>query len=1311
MEGTDKAEILANWVGRRWFLSLYQWAILSAVCLSAAGDRLTAPKAQHEPPQGVRQTALNALWDPQHQDSNSTAPAAALLALLSAISEARGDPNAIYRLRLATEDQWPISQDVHLPNLSNHPNQRDAAQRDSKSNQSSFKPPRRNPKTDRGPARRSDGEKLSEERTSGNRKSRTTTEPDKGGRVVSKRRQKRYSVDEEEQSHRPARWQRSDNHDDGAREVNTIPPSDEKVDLNIAESRSDSDITETNTQQPAERRAYVTHRRFKEQRPDVNVEWPRRSDVDWSRKDSVEQMEMREDGSLAERREDAGRSDDWTEGDSRLTRKSDTGSEKGRTRADGRWLQEYSRHEDSPIEMEQDQVADESIDRSIYFQPAEEDEYFTEEDQTTEESHPGEDYLTTTEEYHSTTQRYQPPPAEYHPPPAEYHPPPAEYQSPPAEYHPPPTEYDSPPNHPSTIEHHGEPSGYHAPTERHHPPVQYHPPPVEYHPVPEHGLPPPDDYPTYHHPENEHLVQEGYNAPPKHHLPPEEYPHPPQEHHPPRHYPPPPDAYPAPAVPYQVEPEYSPDSPCRRTSDDPDGDCIRGVADIDYPTLQSIPETSFSCLGRPPGFYADMETGCQVWHYCTSDGRPQSFLCTTGTVFSQLHLVCDWWFKVDCPHSDAFEHVNDRLYRPEEYSAYPGQFRGDGPDGAPVTLRLGGREPVIPHHPTEGPRLLPHHPTQGPRLLPHHPTEGPRLIHHHPTEGPRLLPHHPTEDPHPALHHPTEGPRLLPHHPTEGPRLLTHHSSERPSFRHHPTEGPRLVPHHETSDSALRYPEDERIPPHRFAEQEDHVLHRHPSEEHIVHRHPEEAFEEYRHPGERPLLHRPPQREVIPQRYREESTQGPHLPYSHGEERPEPYHLPEGAPDSYPHPVRQVSPHDQHPPSHSTHHPRPVYRAPIHRPPNYPTRPTRPPTPAPVHWEEHSPSPVHWESHGPPPSHHHHRPGPVPEHSSTGYIAITPVAPLYAPAEPEHTTRPWPTAVPAVVGAYGRPWEPQRTRHGRGETEGVVVVTTPRPVISHRGTPEPAAYRETAVEEDAYHQGYHTAPSEREYYQHREHRPPRLSRQPERPPPHSLRPVPPPHAPRHRPRPTPAPYPASDQHPPSLERPPAGGAYHGRHREPPPAPASPHLRQSRRLRRMPPRYRGDRQPRYRPVSVSRRRTRQLTQRSRQGTSERSQQRESTRTRRKTTPKEHHQRRDQRPGQVTSRSLRPPSRPRSRSATSHGSRFPPVTSPRSPVTSPRSPVTSPRSHSPSVTTLRSRSLALLKAKQPEFGARLSRRHKG
>ena len=57
---------------------------------------------------------------------------------------------------------------------------------------------------------------------------------------------------------------------------------------------------------------------------------------------------------------------------------------------------------------------------------------------------------------------------------------------------------------------------------------------------------------------------------------------------------------------------YREESECPRTVQDPDGDCIRGEAGGDYPTLESVPRTEFSCQGRPAGFYADVETRCQV---------------------------------------------------------------------------------------------------------------------------------------------------------------------------------------------------------------------------------------------------------------------------------------------------------------------------------------------------------------------------------------------------------------------------------------------------------------------------------------------------------------------------------------------------------------------------------------------------------------------------------------------------------------------------------------------------------------------------
>ena len=45
---------------------------------------------------------------------------------------------------------------------------------------------------------------------------------------------------------------------------------------------------------------------------------------------------------------------------------------------------------------------------------------------------------------------------------------------------------------------------------------------------------------------------------------------------------------------------------------------VPGAAGRDFPTLGSIPMTSFSCIGTAAGFYADLETNCQVSHVRTS---------------------------------------------------------------------------------------------------------------------------------------------------------------------------------------------------------------------------------------------------------------------------------------------------------------------------------------------------------------------------------------------------------------------------------------------------------------------------------------------------------------------------------------------------------------------------------------------------------------------------------------------------------------------------------------------------------------------
>ncbi|KAL0869755.1 hypothetical protein ABMA27_005984 [Loxostege sticticalis] len=91
---------------------------------------------------------------------------------------------------------------------------------------------------------------------------------------------------------------------------------------------------------------------------------------------------------------------------------------------------------------------------------------------------------------------------------------------------------------------------------------------------------------------------------------------------------------------------------------------VPGEPGSDYPTLGAIPRTSFSCAGKAPGYYADLETNCQVFRVCTlgSTYGFQSFLCPNGTLFNQAVFVCDWWMNVNCQTSaQLFNNNNDKF--------------------------------------------------------------------------------------------------------------------------------------------------------------------------------------------------------------------------------------------------------------------------------------------------------------------------------------------------------------------------------------------------------------------------------------------------------------------------------------------------------------------------------------------------------------------------------------------------------------------------------------------------------------------------
>lgn len=88
---------------------------------------------------------------------------------------------------------------------------------------------------------------------------------------------------------------------------------------------------------------------------------------------------------------------------------------------------------------------------------------------------------------------------------------------------------------------------------------------------------------------------------------------------------------------------------------------VDGRPGRDYPIYSYIPKTTFNCRGIESGYYADLETDCQVFHIC-EEGKKISFLCPNGTIFQQSELICEWWNKVNCTNSpNLYEESAEKL--------------------------------------------------------------------------------------------------------------------------------------------------------------------------------------------------------------------------------------------------------------------------------------------------------------------------------------------------------------------------------------------------------------------------------------------------------------------------------------------------------------------------------------------------------------------------------------------------------------------------------------------------------------------------
>ncbi|XP_037772448.1 probable ATP-dependent RNA helicase ddx42 [Penaeus monodon] len=85
--------------------------------------------------------------------------------------------------------------------------------------------------------------------------------------------------------------------------------------------------------------------------------------------------------------------------------------------------------------------------------------------------------------------------------------------------------------------------------------------------------------------------------------------------------------------------------------------------------------SSFNCLDRPYGYYADQDNSCRVFHVCNpalfSNGAVEtyqySFMCGEGTVFDQKELACVTESSaIPCQESSNYFYTNEQFGRPED---------------------------------------------------------------------------------------------------------------------------------------------------------------------------------------------------------------------------------------------------------------------------------------------------------------------------------------------------------------------------------------------------------------------------------------------------------------------------------------------------------------------------------------------------------------------------------------------------------------------------------------------------------------------
>lgn len=119
------------------------------------------------------------------------------------------------------------------------------------------------------------------------------------------------------------------------------------------------------------------------------------------------------------------------------------------------------------------------------------------------------------------------------------------------------------------------------------------------------------------------------------------------------------------------------------------------------PSMSMHNTSTFSCWGRPTGYYADVKLGCNIYHFCSQmEGigettyQRMSYVCMDGSLFDQKDLNCVMKsdLRVPCDRAEAeYESSNKQFESSDETQPSVGENLAANLLMNPISRFIAGR--------------------------------------------------------------------------------------------------------------------------------------------------------------------------------------------------------------------------------------------------------------------------------------------------------------------------------------------------------------------------------------------------------------------------------------------------------------------------------------------------------------------------------------------------------------------------------------------------------------------------------------------